>query len=50
MASGHDAHDEHGHGAPEGDTWVLIPLVIGLVIGIIVVAAVGLGADVAPFT
>ena len=55
MASGHDAHDDHGHddhghGEPEGDTWVLVPLVIGLVIGIIVVAVVGLGADVAPFT
>ena len=47
---GHDdhGHDDHGHGAPD-DKWVLLPVGIGLLIGIIIVAALGLGSGVAPF-
>jgi hypothetical protein len=36
----HDAHEAHG--TPEDPRWVLLPLVVGLVIGIIVVAFLGL--------
>ncbi|MFN8018053.1 MAG: hypothetical protein U0P45_08005 [Acidimicrobiales bacterium] len=53
---GHDDHD-HGHGHDDhhddhgsgGDAWVLIPIIAGLVIGLIVVIALGLGSGVAEF-
>jgi len=64
MAAGHDdhahddhGHDDHGHGHDDhgahgdtGDAWVIPPIVVGLVIGLIVVVVLGLGTDVAPFT
>jgi hypothetical protein len=36
----HDAHEAHG--PAEDPRWVLLPLIIGLVIGIVVVAVFGL--------
>ncbi len=50
-----DVHDVggHGHGATDHDEhpvedlrWVLIPLVVGLVIGVLVLVALGLGSGV----
>lgn len=45
---GHDAHghDDHGSG---GDAWVLLPLVVGLVIGLAIVAVLGIDSDVAAY-
>jgi len=44
---GHDdhGHDDHGSG---GDAWVLIPLAIGLVLGLIVAIWFGLGSGASP--
>lgn len=66
MAAGHDdhghddhdhGHDDHGHGhddhgahGPADDAWVIPPVVIGLIIGIIVVVVLGLGTDASPFS
>ena len=43
---GHDDHDAHGSG---GDAWVLIPAIIGLVIGLVIAASFGLASGVSPF-
>ena len=45
---GHDdhGHDDHGHADASG--WVLIPLVVGAVIGLVLVAVYGIGADALP--
>ena len=59
MAAAHDhddhGHDDHGHGhddhgahGPADDAWVVPPIAVGLVIGIIVVVLLGLGSGVAP--
>ncbi|WP_426573767.1 hypothetical protein [Aquihabitans sp. McL0605] len=50
---GHDAHDDHGHDAHDdhgsgGDRWVLIPLLVGLVIGLILAAYFGLASGASP--
>ena len=52
---GHDAHDDHGHDAhghddhgSGGDAWVLIPIVIGLVIGLALALWFGLGSGASP--
>jgi hypothetical protein len=44
---GHDdhGHDDHGSG---GDAWVLIPIVIGLVIGLALALWFGLGSGASP--
>ena len=42
---GHDAHDDHGSG---GDAWVLPPVLVGLVIGIVILAIVGLASGASP--
>ena len=43
---GHDDHhDDHGSG---GDAWVLIPIGIGLVIGLILALYFGLGSGASP--
>lgn len=51
-AHGHDDHDDHGHGdghhGAGGDSWVLVPLLVGLVIGIVVLAVLGLDSGAAP--
>jgi hypothetical protein len=49
---GHDAHghdDHHGHGdhGPADDKWVLVPIAVGLIIGIIIVAILGIDSGVA---
>lgn len=63
MAAGHDVHDElahghddHGHGHDDhgdhgsgGDAWVLIPIAVGLIIGLVILVALGLASDAAPF-
>ena len=52
---GHDDHDDHGHDAhghddhgSGGDAWVLIPIVIGLVIGLALALWFGLGSGASP--
>jgi hypothetical protein len=44
---GHDAHghDDHGSG---GDAWVLIPIGIGLLIGLLLALYFGLGSGASP--
>ena len=42
---GHDDHDDHGSG---GDAWVLIPVGIGLVIGLFIAVYFGLGCGASP--
>ena len=46
----HDDHDAHGHDdhGSGGDAWVLIPLAIGLVIGLILALYFGLGRGASP--
>lgn len=48
----HAAHDDHGHGHDDhgsgGDAWVLIPIGIGLVIGLILAVYFGLGSGASP--
>ncbi len=58
MASGHDshavdAHDDHGHDGHDdhgsgGDAWVLVPIGVGLVIGLILALYFGLGSGASP--
>jgi len=48
-AAGHDDHDDHDdHGPAEDARWVLIPLLVGLVIGIILIAVFGLQSGAHP--
>lgn len=42
----HDSHDDHGSG---GDSWVIAPLVIGLIIGLAIAIFFGLGSGAAAF-
>ena len=42
----HDDHDDHGSG---GDAWVLPPLVVGFIVGVVLIVVLGLGTDAAPF-
>jgi hypothetical protein len=44
---GHDDHDGHGHVADAGG-WVLIPLVVGAVVGLVLAVVFGIGADALP--
>jgi len=49
-----DAHDDHdedhdGHGAPAEDGWVLVPLAVAFVIGIVLLVVLGLDSGAAPF-
>lgn len=45
-----DSEDDHDDGhAVDDPKWVLAPLAIGLVIGLIVVIVLGLGTDASPF-
>ncbi|MBX3283901.1 MAG: hypothetical protein R2746_13170 [Acidimicrobiales bacterium] len=48
---GHGGHDDHGHDHPEptGDAWVVPPIAIGLVIGIVLVVIFGLESGAAAF-
>ena len=44
---GHDDHhDDHGSG---GDAWVLPPLLVGFIVGVVLIVVLGLGTDAAPF-
>ena len=48
---GHDAHDSHEpHPPAEDPRWVLIPLVVGLVIAVVILAVLGLDSGARPFT
>ena len=64
MAAGHDAHDDHGHDAhghddhghdahddhgSGGDFWVVPPLVIGMIVGIVLVVIFGLDSGAAAY-
>lgn len=58
MASGHDdhSHDDHGHDDDDhgahgsgGDSWVLLPIGVGVVLAIVLLVVFGIGADVSPF-
>ena len=49
---GHDAHghDDHGDHPVEDPKWVLVPMVIGLVVGLVlVIGLLGLNAGASPF-
>jgi hypothetical protein len=55
-ADDHHGHDDHGHGhddhgshGPPDDKWVLLPIAVGLIIGVIIVAFLGLGSSASPF-
>jgi hypothetical protein len=51
MAAGHDDHDHddaHAEHASGGDAWVLVPLGIGLVIGLVLAVYFGLGSGASP--
>jgi hypothetical protein len=50
-AHGHDdhGHDDHGDHGSGGDSWVLIPIGLGFVIGLIIAVSYGLGSGVSPF-
>ena len=53
-AHGHDDHDDHGHGGHDdhgsgGDFWVVPPIAIGLIIGIILVVVFGLESGAAAY-
>ena len=47
---GHDAHDDHGHDdhGSAGDRWVLLPLIIGLLIGLAIAVFFGLASGASP--
>ena len=47
-AHGHDDHDAHDDHASGGDAWVLIPIGVGLVIGLIIALYFGLGSGASP--
>ena len=63
MAAGHDSHDDqaphghddHGHDdhhddhGSGGDAWVLPPLLVGFIVGVVLIVVLGLGTDAAPF-
>ncbi len=42
-------HDDHGDHPAEDPRWVLVPLLAGLVLGIVLVVVLGLDADALPF-
>lgn len=46
----HAAHDDHGHDdhGSGGDAWVLVPIGIGLVIGLLLALYFGLGSGASP--
>lgn len=52
----HAAHDDHGHGHDDhhddhgsgGDGWVLIPIAIGLIIGLALALYFGFGSGASP--
>lgn len=46
---GHDDHDDHGDHPAEDPKWVLLPLVVGLFLGVVVVIVLGLASDAIPF-
>lgn len=49
---GHDdhghGHDDHGHGEPD-DAWVLLPIAVGLVIGLVLAVIFGFGTHAPAF-
>ena len=45
----HDSHDSHDHGASD-DSWVLLPLAVGLVIALVIVVIMGIDSGVPAFT
>lgn len=50
-AHGHDDHghdDHHGDHGPADDKWVLAPIIVGIVIGIAIVALLGVGTGASP--
>ena len=51
MTDHDDTYDEDAHAdhASENPRWVLLPLVVGMVIGLVVVLAFGLDAEALPF-
>ncbi|QYG90955.1 hypothetical protein HC251_02680 [Iamia sp. SCSIO 61187] len=48
---GHDdhGHDDHGDHPVESPTWVLAPVVVGLLIGVVLIIVLGLSAGATPF-
>ncbi|MGI8709477.1 MAG: hypothetical protein ACR2LA_00560 [Acidimicrobiales bacterium] len=44
---GHDDHDSHGSG---GDAWVLLPIAVGVVIAIVVIAIFALQSNAPALT
>ena len=48
---GHDDHhDDHGAHGPADDAWVLLPIVVGIILGVILIVVLGLGTDASPFS
>jgi hypothetical protein len=49
--AGHDdhGHDDHGDHPVESPTWVLAPVVVGLLIGVVLIIVLGLSSGATPF-
>jgi hypothetical protein len=45
----HAEHDDHGH-PPEDPRWVLVPLAVAFVIGVVILVVLGLGSGAVPST
>jgi hypothetical protein len=45
---GHDDHDDHGDHPAENPVWVLGPVAVGIVVGLVILLLVGLASGAAP--
>jgi len=59
MASGHDAHDDHGHDdhghddhghGDQSSLWVVPPIVVGVVVAIVLIVLLGTESGAVPYS
>lgn len=48
-AVGHTGHGDDHQTAAEDDRWVLLPLIVGAVIGLLILVLLGFGSGARPF-